>query len=90
FEEALKLSNNKKIYNNMALALSRSGKDSEAFNNFKKAGNEASAYNNIGYIYLVDGRKEKAAESFEKALETNPGFYVKAHENMEKIKGTAE
>ena len=86
FEEAIKKSDNKKIFNNMALALSKLGKNGKAFNNFKKAGNRATAYNNLGYVYLIKGENEKAAKAFLEAIEINPMYYVKANENLEKTK----
>ena len=51
---------------------------------FKKGGDEAAAYNNIGYLYLIEGKYNEAINSFKKAIEINPRFYVRAHENLKK------
>jgi tetratricopeptide (TPR) repeat protein len=87
FAGALKLeTSNPKIYNNLGLALYKSGRYQAALEVFKKSGDEASAYNNLGVLYMGDGRYKEAVEAFERALEIRPGFYVKAYENLEKAK----
>ena len=86
FEEALGRSDNKKIFNNMALALYKTGENNKAFNNFNKAGDRASAFNNLGYMHLITGESDKAEKAFSEAIEINPKFYVRANENLDKIK----
>lgn len=91
FTEALKIEGtNRKVNNNLALALSKLSRYQDAFELFKKGGNEATAYNNIGYIYMTEGKQEKAIEAFEKAVEINPRFYVRAHENMKEARAAAD
>ena len=91
FAEAVKIDGtNSKINNNLALALSKLGRFQEAFEAFKRGRDEATAYNNIGYLYLTAGRYDEAIKSFEKAIEINPKFYVRAHENMKEAKATAD
>jgi tetratricopeptide (TPR) repeat protein len=72
----------KKIYNNMGLALGKLGRYDEALEAFKKAGDEASAYNNLGCVYLAQNKYREAAGAFQKAVELNPKYYEKARENM--------
>jgi tetratricopeptide (TPR) repeat protein len=67
-----------------ALALCKLRRYQEALEMFKKGGDEAAAYNNIGYLYLIEGKYDEAIKSFEKAVEINPKFYVRAHENLKK------
>jgi tetratricopeptide (TPR) repeat protein len=74
----------------LALALSKLGRFQEAFEAFKNGKDEATAYNNIGYLYLTAGKYDEAIKSFEKAIEINPRFYVKAHENMKEAKAAAD
>jgi tetratricopeptide (TPR) repeat protein len=73
-------------YNNLALVLSKLGRYDEAVKAFQQAGDSASAYNNIGYVYLTEGKYQEAIEAFEKALEVNPTFYSRAHENLKKAR----
>ena len=87
FIQALRFSADSRIYNN--LALSKSGRYTEAFEAFRKAGSEATAYNNLGCVYLKDGKYDEAARYFEKAIETNPKYYAKAHENLDRANSAA-
>ena len=78
--------NNKKINNNLALLLYKTGRFQDAFETFKRAGNEASAYYNIGSLYLIDKKYKEAIQSYQKAINTKPEFYVEAYEQMNKAK----
>lgn len=87
FLEAAEIENsNKKIYNNLALALCKSKRYLEGFDAFKKAGDEASAYYNMGCIFMLEGRYKEAVESFEKAIQLKPVFYIEASEKLKKAK----
>jgi Flp pilus assembly protein TadD len=78
--------NNKKINNNLALLLCKTGRFQEAFETFKKAGNEASAYYNIGSFYLSEQMYKEAIQSYQKAIVAKPEFYVEAYEQMNRAK----
>jgi tetratricopeptide (TPR) repeat protein len=71
-----------KIYNNMGLVLGKLGRYDEALEAFKKVGDEASAYNNLGCMYMAGRNYRAAIMAFQKAIEVNPRFYVKANENL--------
>jgi len=73
-------------YNNLGIALGKLGRYNDAMNIFKRAGDEASACNNMGMVYMADKKYVQALESFEKAIELKPSFYIKAHENIAKAK----
>jgi len=75
---------NIRVYNNFALALCKMGRYDDAFEAFKKGGDEASACNNLGYVYLTEKKYREAIKAFQKAIELNPKYYVKAHENMKR------
>ena len=66
------------------------GRYSEALESFKKSGGEARAYNNLGCIYLSKGMIKEAVQCFEKAIEIDPIFYVKAGENLNRAKMSLE
>ncbi len=71
-----------KVYNNLGLSLSCNGHYSEALQVFKQGVGDARAYNNLGCIYLNQGKFKDAITCFEKAIEIDPAFYVKASENL--------
>ncbi len=82
FLEAIKTGEqSSKVYNNLGVALFRSGRQKEAFEAFKKGSGEAAAYNNMGYVYLSNGKYEEAVQNFDAAINLNPKYYEKAHEN---------
>ena len=70
----------------MAIGLIKLERYPEAFESFKKANDEATAYYNLGCLYMAGGRTKEAVESFEKAVEMKPGFYVQAHQKMKKAR----
>ena len=78
----LKQDKKNRIYANMGIALGKLGRYDEALKVFKMAGDEASAYNNLGCIYLAEEKYAEAIAAFQKAMEVNPKYYVKARENM--------
>jgi len=86
FSEAIRLSPRErtynKTYNNLGLALAGLGRYSDALENFKKAAPEHIAYNKLGTIYFQEGKYEKAALAFEKALDLSPTFYADASQKL--------
>ena len=64
------------------MTLVKMGSYQRAFEAFKRGADEAKAHNNMGMVYLKEGRPEEAITSFEKALETNPSYYLRASENL--------
>jgi len=87
FSEAIRIDNsNSRTYNNLALALYKLGKYDETFEAFKKGGDEGTAYYNLGCLYTMEEKYNEAVQAFEKAIEIKPGFYVKAHENLNKAR----
>lgn len=87
FHQALKLHyDNNKVYNNLGRVLIKLELYDEALEAFKQGGPEAVAYNNIGVGYLNNGMTDKAAQSFKKAIELSPQFYVLANENLKKCR----
>ena len=76
----------KKLYNNLGLALGKLGRYPEALEAFTHGGDEAQAYNNLGCLYLDNGDYERAAACFERATELRTSFYAKANDNLKKAR----
>ncbi len=90
FSEALQFEpQDSKVYNNLALALFKLERYTEAFEAFRKGGSDTTAYNNLGYMYMTEGKNDKATEYFKRAIEMNPRFYVRAYENMKAVEEAA-
>ena len=77
-----------KVANNLALAYALNGDFGKAGELFRRNLDTASALNNLGYIMMIQGNVDQAANYFSKALEEKPAFYIKAHENYEYLTGT--
>ncbi|HEU4686627.1 MAG TPA: tetratricopeptide repeat protein [Nitrospira sp.] len=71
-----------KVHNNLGVAYAHRERYAEAFESFKRGGDEPRAYNNLGVALLGMGKPKQAAACFEKAIEANPKFYEKASENL--------
>ncbi|MBF0480424.1 MAG: tetratricopeptide repeat protein [Desulfovibrionaceae bacterium] len=87
FRQALATGPNPKAANNLGLALCGQKKFDAAFEAFKRAGGEAAAHNNIGVCYADAGLKDKAVESFNKAVELSPKYYAAAERNLNQAGG---
>ncbi len=70
---------------NLGLMHTRKGNYQEALAAFKHVMEEPKAYNNIGYICLLEGRKDDAEKFLRKALEQSPTFFVAASENLKRV-----
>ena len=81
---------NQRIQNNLGVALYKLGKYDQALEAYRKGTDEASAYNNMGYLQMSEGKLDEAVSSFEKAVALKPSYYVRAHENMQRVKSSAE
>jgi Tfp pilus assembly protein PilF len=77
---------NIRIKNNLASAYLLSGNKDNAIEIFKATVGEAGAYNNVGYLLMTQGKFDEAERAFKKALQLNPSYYVRAEENLEKLK----
>jgi len=87
FQQALSIQPNiKRIQNNLAAVYAITGDEKSAYRLMAKNISQAAAYNNLGYIYVTQGKCEKAKNALQLALDLNPRFYVRAHENQEQLK----
>lgn len=75
-----------RIKNNLATAYALNGNSTQALNLFISTVGEAAAYNNLGYLYLTQGKFNEAQKALEKAISIHPKYYVKAQENISRLK----
>ena len=65
---------------------SRSAGESEkALRIFTNTVGEAAAYNNVGYLHMTQGRFEEAEQFLKKAMTSNPKYYERAQENLDRL-----
>ena len=84
FLEAVKFdSKYDRAWSNLALVYSRAGRLRAADSAFRKIVPEYQAANNIGYIGLLQGDLELAAQQFNRAISTSPIYYETANRNLE-------
>lgn len=76
----------KRVYNNLGIALVKTKKYKDAFEAFKMASDESRAFNNIGHVYYLQQDYKKAVACFEKALTLHPAYYDEAGENLKRAK----
>jgi len=76
----------KRIINNLALALALRGDEERAFSLLVTSVGKAGAHNNLGYIFMTNGQFDKAEKSFQRAMEEDTRYYVRAKENLDRLK----
>lgn len=87
FLQALSLNkDNSRIRNNLASAYLLNGDRSNALKIFKRTVGEAEAYNNVGYLLMTQGHFNEAEQVLYKAMQLKPRHYVRAQENLDKLK----
>ena len=76
----------KRVINSLALALAQRGDEERAFSLLVNSVGKAGAYNNIGYIFMTNGQFDKAEKALQQAMEENSRYYVRASENLDRLK----
>ena len=75
---------------NKGLYLTHEEKIDEALNIFRKVLSEPDALNNLGYLLMVQGKKEMARDFFNRAIQVSPSYHTVAHANLNKLDHSAE
>lgn len=89
FEQAIQEGvSNERTLNNYAVVLGAAGQYSRALEVLKSGGEDAKAYNNLGMILMQKGDYLHAKDAFEKAVDLSPGYFAKAHENLQRVNET--
>ena len=75
---------------NIGLMYTRQGNYEDAFVAFRNVLGTPQAYNDIGYICMMDGHYDVAESYFNKAVKSSPSYYLKAHENIDRLERLRE
>ena len=70
---------------NIGLIYTREGDYENAFDAFRNVLDTPQSYNDIGYLSMIDGQYNIAERYFQKAVKSSPSYYLKAHENIDKL-----
>jgi len=76
--------NYNQAWKNLGLLYTRQERYPEALSTFGRLMEKYQAYNDIGYLCMLEGKHEQAAEFFSKALQLSPSYYEMAKENLER------
>jgi len=80
----------KRAWYNIGLLYTRQKEYENAFDAFRNVLGTPQAYNDIGYLSMLDGNYDVAEKYFQKAVESSPSYYLKAHENIDKLESLRE
>ena len=75
---------------NIGLIYTRQGKYEDAFDALRNVLDTPQAYNDIGYLSMLDGDYDMAEHYYQKAIKTSPSYYLKAHENIDRLERQRE
>jgi len=82
--------NYNQAWKNLGLLYTRQERYPEALSTFGRLMEKYQAYNDIGYLCMLEGKHEQAAEFFSKALQLSPSYYEMAKENLERNRSLRE
>jgi tol-pal system protein YbgF len=75
---------------NIGLIYTRQGDYEDAFDAFRNVLTTPQSYNDIGYLSMIDGHYDIAETYFQKAVKSSPSYYLKAHENIDRLERLRE
>jgi Flp pilus assembly protein TadD len=86
FHQALNYNHDfERAWQNIGLVYTREGEYDRALDAFLHVMDKPEAYNNIGFVCMINQDYEQAADFFQKAIKLSPTYYVKAHENLDRL-----
>ncbi|MGD2113163.1 MAG: tetratricopeptide repeat protein [Gammaproteobacteria bacterium] len=74
-----------RAWQNLGLVHTRKGEYDLAMEAFRHVMDKPEAYNNIGFVCMINRQYEQAEYFFRQAIQLSPTYYVKAHENLERL-----
>jgi Flp pilus assembly protein TadD len=86
FHEALNYDPDfERVWQNMGLVYARKGQYESSLDAFRRVMDKPEAYNNVGFVCMINQNYDDAAHFFQKAIKLSPTYYVKAHENLNRL-----
>ena len=86
FQQALNYNPDfERAWQNLGLVYTREGEYDRALDAFRRVMDKPEAYNNIGFVCMINQDYDEAAHFFQKAIKLSPTYYVKAHENLDRV-----
>lgn len=76
----------KRVWYNIALIHVRRGRYVDAMRALRQVMDWPESYNTVGYLCMINGDYEAASRFLQKAIDQSPSYYVKAHENLERLR----
>ncbi|WP_255526722.1 lipopolysaccharide assembly protein LapB [Photobacterium sp. BZF1] len=76
--------NNQRAWSNLGLTYIKMKRYEDALDALSKVMAREKALNDIGYFAMLEGDYESAVEYLNRAINTSPTFYAKAHENLQR------
>ena len=77
---------NSETYNKLGLALFKMEMFPDAYEAFKKGGDEAEAYNKMAILFMGTKDYARAIEFYEKAIDAKPTYYKAAYDGLQNAK----
>jgi len=77
--------NFERAWQNIGLVYTRQAKYNRALGASLHVMDKPEAYNNIGFLCMIDEQYDCAEYHFKKAIKLSPTYYVKAHENLDRL-----
>jgi Tfp pilus assembly protein PilF len=74
-----------RAWQNIGLVYTRLGEYDRALDAYLQVMDKPAAYNNVGYVCMINNRYDLAESYFWQAIKLSPTYYVKAHENLERL-----
>lgn len=75
----------KRAWENIGLVYTRMGDYDRALDAYQRVMDKPEAYNNVGYVCMINDRYDLAEHYFRQAIDLSPTYYVKAHDNLERL-----
>jgi len=74
-----------RAWQNLGLVYTRQGEYDRAMEAFRHVMAKPEAYNNMGFVCMINQQYEQADYFFRQAITLSPSYYVKAHENLDRL-----